>query len=183
MPADLTRTRLSSAYLLESRVFKIRRDELLAADGRRFTHDVVEHPGAVVMVPLLPDGQVLMVRQWRNPAGQVLLELPAGTREPGEDPEVTAARELQEECGYRAGRITRLGAFYAAPGFCSELLHVYLCEELTPSRLDGDEDEAIETAHMPLPEALALAARGGLPDAKSIAGLLLAAAAKGAMPA
>ncbi len=179
MPADLTRTRVSSTYVLESRVFKLRRDILQTSDGRQYTYDVIEHPGAVVIVPLLPDGRVVMVRQWRQAAGQVLLELPAGTREPAEEPEATAAREIQEECGYRAGQLTRLASFYSAPGFCSEVLHLFLAEDLSPSKLAGDEDEDIETVSLPLAEALAMAARGEIADAKSLTGLFLAAAAKG----
>lgn len=182
MPGDLSRRRLSSHYLLESRVFRVRRDELETGDGRRFTYDVIEHPGAVVMVPLLAGGHVVLVRQWRNAAGQALLELPAGTREAGEVPEVTAGRELQEEIGYRAERLTFLGAFYSAPGFCSELLHLFLAEGLTPDRLAGDADEAIETVTVPLREALTLAKRGEIRDAKSIAGLFLAAAHLGVNP-
>lgn len=182
MSFDLTQTRLSSTYLLESRVFKIRRDLVQTADGRQFTRDVVEHPGAVVIVPLLADGRVVLVRQWRNAAGQALLELPAGTLEPAEAPAETAGRELQEECGYRAGRLTPLAAFYSAPGFCTELLHLFLAEELEPARLDGDEDEQIETEAVPLAEAVAMAVRGEIRDAKSIAGLFLAAVAQGQRP-
>lgn len=174
-------TRLSSEVLLEGRVFRVRRDRLTIG-GKEFVRDVVEHPGAVVMVPLLPDGQVLLVRQWRHAAGEALLELPAGTREPGEEPAATAGRELQEEVGYRAGRLTSLGAFYSAPGFCNEVLYLFLAEELTPSQLAGDEDEEIEVVALPLKEALAMAGRGELRDGKTIAGLYLAAAHRGLLP-
>ncbi|HWI62477.1 MAG TPA: NUDIX hydrolase, partial [Symbiobacteriaceae bacterium] len=150
---------------------KVRKDTVRTAEGKEFTRDVVAHPGAIVIVAV-EGGDLLFVRQYRYAAGESLLELVAGTREPGEEPDVTAAREIQEEIGYKAGKLTKLGEFYSAPGFCSELLHLYLAEDLTPSRLPGDEDEEIEVERYSLQEALRMALAGELRDAKTLAGVL-----------
>jgi ADP-ribose pyrophosphatase len=164
--------RIESREMYRGRVVTIRQDKVRMEGGRVSTWDVVEHPGAVVVLAV--DGEdLLFVRQYRYATGEELLELVAGTREPGEDPADTAVRELQEEAGYKAGRITKLAEFYSAPGFCSELLHLYLAEELTPSKLPGDEDEEIRVERMRLEDALRLALQGGIRDAKTLAGVLL----------
>lgn len=182
MPKDLRQTLVSSTEVAAGRAFKVRRDVIALPDGRQFTRDVVVHPGAVVIAPVLPDGRLVLVRQWRHAAGEALLELPAGTLEPGEAPETTAHRELQEEAGYRAGRLTKLAEFWTAPGFCTELMHLYLAEDLTPSRLAGDDDEEIEVETVLLAEAAAMALSGRIRDAKSICGILLAAGRLGVRP-
>lgn len=136
----------------------------------------VKHPGSVVIVPLLiRDGQtwVLFVRQTRIATGERLLELPAGTREPDEAPEMTAARELPEEVGYAAGNLERLGGFYLAPGYSSEFMHVFVATDLRPETAPGDEDEDIEVAMLPLAQAIAQAAAGEFNDAKTIIALLV----------
>lgn len=164
--------RIRSEELFRVRVFSLRRDTLRTEDGRELERAVVVHPGAVVVIAE-HQGSLLFVRQPRYAAGETLLELVAGTLEPGEDPAVTAGRELQEEAGFRAGRLTKLGEFYSAPGFCSELLHLYLAEELTPSKLPGDDDEEISVERYTPEQALAMAAGGQIRDAKTLAGLLL----------
>jgi 8-oxo-dGTP pyrophosphatase MutT (NUDIX family) len=136
--------------------------------------EVVLHPGAVVLCPVL-DGTVLLVEQHRHPAGETLLELPAGTLEPGEAPEAAARRECREETGHAPGRLTPLGALFAAPGYSSELLHVFLAEELAPDPLPPDEDEGIAVVRLPLAEAVRRAGQGEFRDAKTVAGLFLAA--------
>lgn len=164
--------RVKSEPIYQGHVIKVRKDTLRTPEGKEFARDVVEHRGAVVLVAV--DGEeLLFVRQYRYAAGESLLELVAGTREPGEQPEVTAGRELQEEAGFKAGRITKLGEFYSAPGFCSELLHLYLAEELTPSRLPGDEDEEIEVERYTLDQVIRMALAGEIRDAKTLAGVLL----------
>lgn len=164
--------RIKSEEIYRGRVINLRKDTLRLPDGKEIQRDVVEHGGAVVIVAE-EGGDLLFVRQYRYAAGESLLELVAGTREPGEDPAVTAGRELQEEAGYKAGKITKIGEFYSAPGFCSELLHLYLAEDLTPSRLPGDEDEEIEVERYPLAEAVRMALAGEFRDAKTLAGVLL----------
>ena len=134
---------------------------------------MVEHSPAVAIVPVAADGRIVLVRQWRSPVGTALLELPAGSTDADEEPEPAAQRELQEETGFRAGRMTRLGGFWVAPGYCTEYIHVYLAEDLTESRLDADEDENIEIEHLTLDDALARIESGEIQDAKSEVGLLL----------
>jgi ADP-ribose pyrophosphatase len=164
--------KVKSEEIYRGYAIKVHKDTLRLPDGKEITRDVVAHPGAVVVLAV-ENGEVLFVRQYRHAAGESLLELVAGTREPGEEPEVTAAREIQEEAGYKAGKITKLGEFFSAPGFCSELLHLYLAEELTPSRLPGDEDEEIEVERYSVQEALRMATAGEIRDAKTLVGVLL----------
>lgn len=174
---DLTQTCVSSETIYQGKMLRVRRDMVqLTPDGPAFERVVVSHPGAVVVVPLTAAGEVLLVRQYRYAAAEALLECVAGTLEPGEAPAECAAREIQEEAGVRAGRLTPLAEFYSAPGFSSEKLYLFLAEELSESRLPGDADEEIDVERMPLAEAVAMAQRGELHDAKTIVGLCLAAA-------
>ena len=116
-------------------------------------------------------GRVIMVKQYRHAAGEVLLELPAGTMERGEDPVATATRELQEETGFFPGELTAAGGFFSAPGFCTEFLHFFVARKLRAQRMQGDEDEEIEVVALPLDEVRRLIRIGQIKDAKSIAGL------------
>ena len=152
----------------------VRLDTVTLPDGREHTREIVEHPSSACIVPLDGEGNVLMVRQFRKAVESFLLEAPAGKLEPDEDPEVAAARELQEETGYRAGKLRPLGTFFTAPGWCTQSLHAFLATELEPSRLDADDDEFIETALVPLAEIPDRIASGEIRDAKSVASLLLA---------
>jgi ADP-ribose pyrophosphatase len=178
--AELRERLVSSEVLRRGRILEFRVDTVELADGSRSTRDIAGHAGAVAMVAIDPDGNVLLVRQWRHAIGQALLEIPAGSldRHPDgsvEDHAAAAARELEEETGYRANRWRYLGRFYSAPGFTSELLHIYLATELTPAhegRLGPDADERLELQRMSLAEAVAMAERGELHDAKSLVGLL-----------
>jgi ADP-ribose pyrophosphatase len=178
--AELRERLVSSEVLRRGRILEFRVDTVELADGSRSTRDIAGHPGAVAMVAIDPDGNVLLVRQWRHAIGQPLLEIPAGSldRHPDgsvEDHAAAAARELEEETGYRANRWRYLGRFYSAPGFTSELLHIYLATELSPAhegRLGPDADERLELQRMSLAEAVAMAERGELHDAKSLVGLL-----------
>ena len=156
----------------------LRIDRLRYAGGQESTTEVIEHRGGVTLVAFDREGLLLLVRQYRHPAGRVLLELPAGTIDPDESPEICAERELQEETGYRPGRMERLGGFYSAPGYCNEYLHVFLCTELAESRLQGDED-TIHLERPALPDVLRLIAAGEIEDAKTSAALLLYLEAKG----
>lgn len=151
-------------------IFVLHEDELSFPAGtvRRVW---AQHPGAVVLVPLLGD-DVLLVRQYRHATGGDLLELPAGTLEAGEEPIATARRELQEECGYLPKTLKPLGQLYAAPGYSSEVYHFFRAEDLVPSRLPADDDEDIEIVAMPVHEAIEMAMRGGFQDAKTALGIL-----------
>lgn len=161
--------------IYEGRVVRLYLETVQLPDGRTAQREVIRHSGAVAMVPLHDDGQVTLVRQYRLPAGQQLLEVPAGTLEPGEDPLACAVRELQEEVDLRPGRLTPLGGVFVAPGYTSEFIHLYLAMDLTPSSLEGDADEFVEAVRMPLNEALAMIERGEIQDAKTMTALLLVA--------
>ena len=181
-PADdpLRERLVSSEVLRKSRILEFRIDTIEAADGQRSTRDIAGHPGGVCVVAIDPDDRVLFVRQWRHATGGPLLEIPAGTldREPDgtiEGHAGAAARELEEETGTRAGSWRYLGAFYTAPGFTSELMHLYLAEDLTTAddgRLGPDEDERLEPSPIPFAEVLAMCERGEIRDAKSLIGIL-----------
>ena len=170
---------IESKVVAEGRVIKVRVDVIETPDGHRVKRDIVEHRGAVAMVPIDAEGRVILVRQYRHAAGKWLLEIPAGTLDPGEDPLEAAQRELREETGFAAGRIDRLGGCYAAPGYCSEYLHLYAARDLTEDPLEGDVDEEIEVVPVPLSEVRKLIAEGEIEDAKSLAALLLVLAAEG----
>jgi len=145
--------------------------------GESFDRHVVHHPGAVVVVPVLENGDALLVRQWRVATGQALLEVPAGKRDvEGEPPEVTANRELEEEIGYVGGRLDKLAEFYNSPGFCDEYTHLFLATELEERERAAvsHEEAAMTIERVPLDGVDGLIASGQLIDAKSIIGLLLA---------
>jgi ADP-ribose pyrophosphatase len=163
---------LSSRRAYEGKIVSVRVDRVVLPDGHEASREVVEHNQAVAIVPVADDGRVLFVRQYRLPAGRVMLEVPAGSLDGDEAPEAAAQRELQEETGVRAGRMERIGGFWVAPGYCTEYIHVYLARDLTEDRLDGDEDERIEVESLTLDDALARIDRGDIDDAKSICGLL-----------
>lgn len=163
---------LASRRVYDGKVIAVRVDAVELADGRQGQREVVEHVQAVAIVPVLDDGRVLMVRQYRLPAARELLELPAGSLDHGEDPEAAAQRELQEETGYRAASLTRLCGFWVAPGYCTEYIHVFVARGLSESRLDADEDEAIEVEAVPLERLLSAIGDGAIEDAKTMCGLL-----------
>jgi ADP-ribose pyrophosphatase len=130
-------------------------------------------------VPLLENGDVLLVRQYRLPTEQLMLEVPAGGVDGGESAEQAAQRELAEECGRRAGRLERLCGFYVSPGFCDEYIHVFLATELEEASLPHDDDEDLEVVRLPFAEALRLVAAGEIRDSKSMIGLLWTAKVRG----
>ncbi|TVQ32165.1 MAG: NUDIX hydrolase [Phycisphaeraceae bacterium] len=151
--------------------------ELVAATGRDGVtnrREVVRHPGAVVVLPLLPDGRIALIRNRRIAVEADLWELPAGTLEPGEDPARCAARELEEEAGYTAGRVRKIGAFYTTPGMTDELMRAYLATDLRQVGQRLEADEQIEVHILDRQEALNMIESGELMDAKSMLALLIA---------
>ena len=163
---------LSRKTLYGGKVVDIYLDSIRLEDGREAQREVVAHSGGVVILALL-EGDVLMVRQYRHPAGKRLLELPAGKLEKGEDPAVCAARELEEETGYRPGSVRELGRFYATPGYCSEIFYLYAAENLLPTAQNLDADELLDIEKLPLDDALAACFDGRIIDAKTALTLLL----------
>ena len=170
MPFELLR----SETLLKGRAFAIRRDWLKTPDGRETKYDIIEHGGSAVIVPIDADGNLLFVRQYRHAAGTDLLELPAGTLDEGEEPAVCAAREIREETGFAAGKLEKIGEFYLAPGYSTEFMVVYLATDLKHDPLEADADEFLSVEKIPVKQALEMAEKGEIPDAKSLAALLLA---------
>lgn len=169
--------RLGGEPVWQGVVIGVDRDRFAAPDGTEFDREVVRHPGAVSVVAARADGTVLLVRQYRAALDRELLEIPAGKRDvAGEAPEVTAARELEEEVGLRAGRLEELGRFYNSAGFSDEYSIVYLATDLEPcaSQAFGVEEQHMTVEEVALSQVGDLIARGELVDAKSIIGLLLA---------
>lgn len=167
---------LTSEIVFRGRVLHLRVDSVRLPSGRSSTREVVVHPGAVAIVPLADDGRIVLTRQYRHAASQVLIEIPAGTLEDGEAPEACAHRELAEETGLAAGRLVPLAGSYLAPGYSSEFLHVFVALDLAPAdELHAmDADESIETLMVPMAEAVEWVLGGRVRDAKTICGVLLA---------
>lgn len=168
----MTNKRLSSQMIYSGRIINLRLDEVQLPDGRLAQREIVEHPGAAAIVPLDGDGAVRFVRQYRDAVSEQLLEIPAGKLKPGEDPETCALRELEEELGLTAKKLTHMATFYSTPGFCDETMHMFLAEELTPGENSLEREEFIEPQTRTLEPVDDLARE--LADAKSLVGVLLA---------
>ncbi len=165
---------IRSEIVYSGKVFKVRVDQVQLDSGKVIKLDIVQHNGAIVIVPLDHEGNIWFVDQYRHAAGETLLELPAGTLEDQEDPLTSAQRELREEIGMAASRLTPLGEFYIAPGYSTEYLYVFLAENLTPDPLPLDEDEMIRVIKAPIAEVLQWIKGKKIRDAKTLAALLLA---------
>ncbi len=150
----------------------LRIDTIEKASGEVTTREIVWHADCIAVVVLDDKDNVILEKQFRRPAGKVLLEIPAGGIEEGETPEEAVKRELQEEIGYLPGKVTRLGGFYAAPGYCTEYLHLFLATDLKPSQLTAEDTDEIEIVRVPVSEIKGLIESGQICDAKSVAGLL-----------
>src|SRR5215471_16494894 len=167
-------TIIESREVYRGRVFSVSIDTVQEGETR-YQRDVVHHPGSAVIMPVFADGSVALVRQYRHPARRYLLELPAGTLNDRESPEVGAARELEEELGLVAGRMEQLSEFYVSPGFCGEKMWLFLATDLVETTARPEEDEILEVVRLPLAQALRLIRDGEIQDAKTIIGLMLAA--------
>ncbi|MBK8032792.1 MAG: NUDIX hydrolase [Anaerolineae bacterium] len=165
-------TVLNSEEIYRGRVIQLSVLDVRLPNGKTSRRELIKHPGAVAIIALDAANNVLLVRQFRMAADRVMMEIPAGTLEPGEDPLVCAERELQEETGYRPGKLEAFGGIYVAPGYTSEFIHHFIATDLTESRLEMDDDEFIEASFVPMTEALAMIERGEIIDGKSISGLL-----------
>ena len=167
-------------HVIDSRIIyggkkaTLRLDTIELGGGNTSIREIVEHPGVVAVVPIDSDGNVVLVRQYRLAAEAALLEIPAGVMDPGETPEKAAQRELAEEIGMRAGRLTPLAGFFVSPGISTEFIHLFLGEDLAPAEAEADEDEDIVIRRLVLSDAVDLIATGEICDAKTVTGLLLA---------
>ncbi len=174
MSDHLRERRIAGSRVYTGKILDLEVDRVVLPNGHETVREVVRHRGAVVILPLLGDGDIIFVRQFRYPVGTVLLELPAGKLDPGEPPEACARRELEEETRYGAGRLRLLGAFFTTPGFTDERITAFLAEDLVPRRdAEPDEDEFLDVVRIPSEQALEMAREGRLDDAKTLATLFL----------
>jgi ADP-ribose pyrophosphatase len=162
---------IDSKTIFQGRVFDVHLDHVQMPNGAQVRFDIIKHNPAVTVVPVDQNGMLWFIRQYRHPAGKELLELPAGVMETGEDPQVSAQRELREETGMAAERLERIGGFYLAPGYSTEFMHIFLASGLYPAPLPQDENELIEIVPLSLAEALRLAQTAQIQDAKSLVAL------------
>lgn len=160
---------ISSRRVHEGRRISLRIDEFRLGGKPPVIKEIVEHPGSVVILPVTDRGTALLIRQWRQAASAVLLECPSGTREPGEPPEVCANRELREEVGVRAERLTPIGSSWVAPGYSAEYTYAFLATGLTPDPLPQDDGEDIHTVEVPLEDIPRMIRSGDLQDQMTIA--------------
>jgi ADP-ribose pyrophosphatase len=163
---------LSREKVFIGRAVSLRIDTIEKKSGEITTREIVEHADCIAVVAVDDEGRIVLVKQFRRPVNKILLEIPAGGVEDGEDPEDCVRRELQEEIGYMPGKLQSLGGFYAAPGYCTEYLHLFLATQLTESRLTAEDTDEIEVVRIPVSEVRDMIDSGQICDAKSIAGLL-----------
>jgi len=163
---------LSEKELYKGPIFALNQYEVELPGGRRSVRDVLQHNGASVIIPITADDKVVMVRQYREGSNSVLLELPAGKLDVGEDPQLCALRELEEETGYKAAKIRLLFTTYPVAAYCTEKISVFLAEDLTPGSPNPDSDEFVETFLYPLSDIMGMITTGEINDMKTIAGLL-----------
>ena len=164
---------LESKLVHSGRVLDLFTEKVRLPTGRTATREIVRHEGSVAMVPILDDSSIVLVKQFRCAVGRYMLEIPAGTIEKGEEPEVCARRELEEEIGYSAGSIDLISRFYTSPGFLDEEMFVYAARELRPCDRRPEDDEAMDVVVLSQQEVFAKIRSGEIADAKTITGILL----------
>jgi ADP-ribose pyrophosphatase len=162
-----------TSTLYQGQIFRLEKENVTLGNGVTTDLDVIRHPGAAAMVPITDDRQVVMLRQYRHAVRQNLWEIPAGTLEPGEDPETCAHREIEEETGYQAARLVRLGKIVPVPGYSDEAITLFLCTGLTLKAQNLDADEQITVQNIALEKALEMVTSGEIQDAKTITGLFM----------
>ena len=177
---DLIEEKVSSEDIYDGHLLHVKRDMVRLPNGKESVREWIKHPGASAVIPLLPDGRVVLVRQYRYPVEKVTLEVPAGKLDAAnEDPLLCAERELSEETGYTAEKMTKLTTIATTVGFSNEYIHLYAAEGLASGRQHTDEDEFINVVKIPLEEAVAMTRDGRIFDAKSVVSILMLAAQKG----
>jgi ADP-ribose pyrophosphatase len=173
MDSHLKEVLVSTEKIYTGKMVSLRRDIVRLPNGKEAFREVVEHPGAVAIVPVLPDGKILLVRQFRHPVGKILLEIPAGKLDSGEDPDECALRELEEETGYRAGTMVRRASIFTGPGFTDEVIHMYIASNLIKTQTNPDEDEFLEVRAYEAQDVRRMIREGLICDAKTVSGLYL----------
>jgi ADP-ribose pyrophosphatase len=163
---------LNSKRIFEGKIINLRVDEVKLPNGKITTREVVEHPGGVSVVAVTDEGKLLLVKQYRKPAEEIILEIPAGKLEKGEDPETCAKRELSEETGYEAGYLKHLLTFYTTPGFSNERMYLYFAKDLKKVKIHPDEDEFLEVVEYSPEELWQMILQNMVKDAKTIIGVL-----------
>ena len=171
---DLKENKISSEIIYQGKLLDVRRDEVRLPNGNTSTREWIKHPGAVCMIPILPDGKLALIRQYRYPVQKEMIELPAGKLDINENPQVCAIRELEEEIGYRSEKITFLTYIHPAIGFADEVMWLYFAENLVKTNLNLDDDEFLELIPTPLAQALKMVWNGKITDVKTIIGILWA---------
>ena len=172
MPSQqLLEKRLSGANVFKGVLLDVYRDEVALPDGTSSIREYIRHPGAAVIVPIMDDGRLIFVRQFRYALGRVMVELPAGKLDPGEQPAVAAARELAEEIGYHPGQLTHLGLIHPCIGYSDERIEIYLATELEPVEGASEHDEFLEPFELGIEEALEWIREGKITDVKTIIAL------------
>ena len=174
MDNHLRETLLDSKSVFKGKMINLRVDNVQLPDGNKAAREVVEHPGAVAVVPVLPDGRIILVKQYRHPVGEVTWEVPAGKLAKKEDPEGCAYRELEEETGYKAKKMRKLTAFFTTPGFTDEIIHLYAAQDLEEASQKTDDDEFIDVLEVSRADAMWMIRSGEIKDAKTIIGILMA---------
>jgi ADP-ribose pyrophosphatase len=170
-PEDLREKTVSSTPVFRGKLLSVYQDEVSLPDGQTSIREYIRHPGAAVMVPFLENDRIILLRQFRYALDQVLVELPAGKLDPGENPETTAKRELAEEIGYTSSSLTRLGIIHPCIGYSDEQIVVFIAEDLTRLKVEGESDEFVEPFELTLQEALAWIESGKITDVKTIIAL------------
>jgi ADP-ribose pyrophosphatase len=165
---------IASQQIYRGKIFDLSIDTV-REQGNMHEREVVHHPGSAAVVPMFPDGTIVLVKQYRHPTRKHLLEIPAGSLIVGERPEEAAARELEQETGFVTIKIEKLSEFFVTPGFCEEKMWVYLATDLTETRQQLEDDEIIEVVRIPFSQALGMITTGEIEDAKTIIGVMLAA--------
>lgn len=166
--------KISSRQVYSGRLLRVDQDHVLLPNGSTTDLEMVRHPGASAVVPFVTDEDILLVRQFRYAAQGFILEVPAGTLQKGEPPDECARREVEEEAGYRAGRIVKIGSIYTTPGFTDEVIHLYVARDLTPVAQKLDADEVLTVERLPFKRAVDLIRMGEIVDSKTICALLMA---------
>lgn len=159
---------VASQTIYDGKIIKVKVDDVQLPNGKTAKREIVNHPGAVAVMVITDDNRMVMVRQFRKPLERMLVEIPAGKLEPGENPEACARRELQEETGYTCASLCHVASFYTSPGFADEIVHLYRAEGAKPGTAQPDEDEFVEVMYVTPEEAQRLIASGDIRDAKTI---------------